>query len=399
MLDRKLKVAVFISSSLQVGGGYQYEKMVIDLIKKKTVKNIDFKFYTIEKFTSKDYGDYKNSVIRIKENVFQKIHRKTLSNLTFHKLLKKINKGLSFIEKKLLKDKVDIIYFISPNWISESITKIPYIFTLFDLCHLENPELPELADEFEDRENLYGKVLKKSFKVIVDSNFNKSYSIQKYGLSESRVEVLKYLPREREIKQTSKIDIKKKYSIKNDYIFYPAQFWAHKNHIYILKALKILKEKDNKKISVIFSGSDKGNLKYILDKSKEYKISELVHYIGFISDDEIPFLYKQSLALVMPTYLGPTNIPPLEAFYYNTTVCYSDKDSFREQTGNAAYYLDLNDPKSLVKHIKSIYKNKKLVASKKKAGKKILSSWTNSDFYNKLIDIFEEFLLVRDMWK
>ena len=56
------------------------------------------------------------------------------------------------------------------------------------------------------------------------------------------------------------INIKNIYNLKNDYIYYPAQFWAHKNHIYILKAIKILREMKNIDVDVVFSGSNKGNL-------------------------------------------------------------------------------------------------------------------------------------------
>ena len=33
---------------------------------------------------------------------------------------------------------------------------------------------------------------------------------------------------------TKYIDIKFKYKLNHDYVFYPAQFWSHKNHIYLL---------------------------------------------------------------------------------------------------------------------------------------------------------------------
>ena len=47
-------------------------------------------------------------------------------------------------------------------------------------------------------------------------------------------------------------------------------------------------------------------------------------------------LYTEALALVMPTYFGPTNLPPLEAFQTGTPVLYSDLPGMREQVGDAA---------------------------------------------------------------
>ena len=37
-------------------------------------------------------------------------------------------------------------------------------------------------------------------------------------------------------------DVRKKYGIEGDYLFYPAQFWAHKNHVNLLYALRRLRD-------------------------------------------------------------------------------------------------------------------------------------------------------------
>ena len=151
-------------------------------------------------------------------------------------------------------------------------------------------------------------------------------------------------------------------------------------------------------IDVIFSGADKGNLEYILEKAKEYNIEDLVHYIGFAPIEEIPYLYKQSLALVMPTYLGPTNIPPLEAFAYEVPVCYSDTTFFREQVGDAAFFMDLKDPQSLVDHLITIKNNDGEVGRKITIGRQLLEDWREVDFYNMLNKVFNEYNYVRETW-
>tara|TARA_B110000114_G_C14990558_1_gene356387 strand:- start:31 stop:1020 length:990 start_codon:yes stop_codon:yes gene_type:complete len=329
------------------------------------------------------------------------VYRYTLSNFFFLKIFSKIKLGLSSIENKLRNDKIDIIYFLGPNLVSHGIKNIPYIFTLWDLGHLDFLEFPEFSydTQFETREftNLIG--LKKSYRVIVDSEWGKKNVIKKYNLDEKRIEVLKFLPNIKVIKSPSEVSIKDKYKIKNDYIFYPANFWAHKNHMYILKAIKILREEENINIDVVFSGSAEGNLRYILDKAKEFKIDDLIHYIGYVPNEEVPSLYKQSLSLVMPTYLGPTNIPPLEAFAYKTPVCYSDMPSFREQVGDSVFFLDLSDPYSLVKNLIIIQNDIQVVNEKKEKGLQILENWNEETFYKKLLSIFNEYSYIRELWK
>ena len=50
----------------------------------------------------------------------------------------------------------------------------------------------------------------------------------------------------------------------------------------------------------------------------------------------------------MPSYFGPTNLPPIEAFKLGVPVFYPDLPGMREYVGNAAILIDLNNPKSFV---------------------------------------------------
>ena len=398
MSNKNLNIAVIISTGMDSGGAYQYEYKVLDLLNKyHRDKKISIHYYASNNKIIKDYSDLYLNIKLLKENFFQKLHRLLLPNIFLHK----IGLGYSSIEKKLKADNIDLIYFLSQDIKSQAFSDIPYIFTLWDIGHLDIMEFPEInfGGKFEFREATNARTLKKAIKVIVTLDYSKKDVIKRYNLDEKRVEVLEFLPNIRTTKPNKSVSIREKYKLKNDFIFYPAQFWAHKNHIYILEAIKILRKEKATDIDVVFSGSNKGNLEYILDKAKEFKIEDLVHYIGFVSNDEIPLLYDQSLALVMPTYLGPTNIPPLEAFAYETPVCYSDTPFFREQVGDAAFFMNLKDPNSLVQNLLTILNDHKLTDHKVVQGKKIIENWDDKDFYNKLLKIFRDYKYIRRTWK
>lgn len=399
---RRLKVGVVINSGLESGGGFQYEYMVLGLLKKYHHSNsIVIKYYTNKHKIIPEYSGLGIKITIIKENLFQKLHRVCLSNMIYYYFVKQLNLSYSKVERYLEDDGIDVVYFLSPNVMCRSLIDLPYIFTLWDLGHLEKMEFPEVSQRklFEQRESLYSSALRKSIAVIVDSTYGKNYAVKRYNLDEDRVSVLKYLPNIITTDNHESVNIKEKYDLKNEYIFYPAQFWAHKNHIYILEAVKILKDKYNTNIDVIFSGSDKGTLEYVMNKSQEYHIDELVHYIGFAHNCEMPSLYKQSLSLVMPTHLGPTNIPPLEAFAYKVPVCYSDLPYFREQTGEGAFYFDLSSPESLAMILLLILNNDERVSQKIKYGTQVLNGWDDKQFYDTLVCILSKFQDLRGRWE
>ena len=376
---KKLNVAFYIGSSKKVGGGFQYEYKAISLLLNANFSDINILIMS----------DIRNVIAEYTEMGIETIFIK----------YRQEDDTLISMEEFLTRRNIDLVYFLTPSNKAKELINIPYIMTVWDLCHRDFNEFPEVRNnnEFEKREERYATLLKKAIKVTTDSELGKKNICYRYGIDESRVKILKFLPQT--MNNDKYINIKEKHNISNNYIYYPAQFWAHKNHIYILKALKILKEQYNLTIDTIFTGSDYGNLNYILEKAHEFDIKKQVHYLGFVDDEEIPNLYKQSIALVMPTYFGPTNIPPLEAFSLNVPVCYSDLDGLREQVGEAAFLMNLKNPNSLVDHILTIMKDKNIVNKKILLGRDIINSWTNEDFLNSIYNILDEYKVLRECWE
>jgi hypothetical protein len=64
-------------------------------------------------------------------------------------------------EKALFARGCDLAYFLAPSNRARSLQKLNYIATLWDLCHRDTPEFPEVREfgEFQVRERLFGAVL------------------------------------------------------------------------------------------------------------------------------------------------------------------------------------------------------------------------------------------------
>ena len=269
-----------------------------------------------------------------------------------YKLFKLIY-DFNFFESFLLKKDIDLVYFISPSRYVLDLDTLNFIYTIWDLCHRDHVEFPEIKinGEFENRELRINYAVKRATSIIVDSEYGKLNLANKYNIVKNRICIIPFEPisfiRGKDVLSNKLFNVAEKYKIKNKYIFYPAQFWPHKNHIYILKAIYILERKYNIKLSIVFSGGDKGNKDKINAYSKKLGIQNRLLFTGFISNKELIALYKNSIALVMPTFFGPTNLPPLEAFKLGVPVIYPDLDGLRDQVGDAALLIDLYKPDSL----------------------------------------------------
>ncbi|MDH3233119.1 MAG: glycosyltransferase family 4 protein [Alphaproteobacteria bacterium] len=311
--------------------------------------------------------------------------------------------GQNPFDKALDRHAAGLVYFVSPCLLALFTEKYNYIFTLWDLCHRDQVEFPEVRTGriFERRETLYYGALPRATATIVDSQLGRENALRRYGLDADRVVVRPFSPsasidtdRNSAVDQ---IDIKAKYGLSGDYVVYPAQFWPHKNHVYLLRGLAELERRHGLKLHAIMSGSDKGNLAHVTQTAQDLGLSDRVHFPGFVSSEELSCLYRQALALVMPTYFGPTNIPPLEAFAFGTPVIYSNLPGLKEQTGEAALLAELDDPGSLAEHLQSLAAQPELRDKLAQAGRRQLEHLAaqSGDWLEKTLRRFQ---VIRATW-
>ena len=78
-------------------------------------------------------------------------------------------------------------------------------------------------------------------------------------------------------------------------------------------------------------------------------------------------LYEGCLSVVMPTYFGPTNLPPLEAWSIGKPLIYSSH--LHKQVGDAALLVDPDDSNALAEAMMDVIKSdvsEKLIDNGKK---------------------------------
>ena len=100
------------------------------------------------------------------------------------------------MSKKLSKYKFDLIYFLSPNNLIKYVHKHNLITTVWDQCHRDNVEFPEVAHrgQFKQREELIHENIKRSFSIIVETEKSKLNFNKRYGVDLDRIKVLPCTP-------------------------------------------------------------------------------------------------------------------------------------------------------------------------------------------------------------
>src|ERR1700730_4025285 len=319
-------------------------------------------------------------------------------------------KPLDFEKQSAVRDAdLELVVHLNP-WVSPFLD-IPYILNLWDLAHRRYPYFPEisLAGEWEARENFFKARLQRAAYVITQNECGKREIIDWYQLPTERLCSLHHPTPTFALRAGSLAGESKSLGhlgISKEFLLYPAQFWPHKNHVLLLHALKKLRDRCEYAPQLVLTGSDKplfnyaakGNQAYLRTLSSELALQDQVIFAGFVVREDLIALYQQAVALVYPTFFGPENLPPLEAFALGCPVIASRIPGSAEQFGDSALQIDPTDSNAWAEAILSYKQEAAVRADLIKRGKKRAASFTPDDFVKGLFGIIDEFATSRRTW-
>lgn len=299
----------------------------------------------------------------------------------------------------VLRHGIELVWFITVP-IYETVD-VPYIFTVWDLMHRAHPCFPEVGVfggwPWDKREQFYQYILPRAAYVITGNEAGKKDVINYYKISADRVKTLP-LPTPDFALRPIDARAPSGFESRAPFLFYPAQFWPHKNHVALLLALKILVERDQMNFSIVLTGADKGNMKFVQQTARDLGLDDRVHVLGFVSREELIYLYQNAFALAYPSFFGPDNIPPLEAFALGCPVIAAKVPGAEEQMGDAALFFDPNSEAQLAAKIKELHSQPGVRETLIQRGQARASQWTAKDYVLKIFQIAEEFQSIRRNW-
>ncbi len=301
------------------------------------------------------------------------------------------------IISKIKKHHIKLLITPSPSFLGYK-NKIPYIVSIPDIMHKYYPSFPEYPLKERILRNIvYKNVSKYSIFSIVDSQQGADDLNNFFGIRKEKIKVIPYIPpgyiyKYKDMTIETASNILAKYPIPNKFLFYPAQFWYHKNHIRLFKALKFINEIYREKIYLVLVGSPKESFKNIMNFIKKNNLSHQIIYLGYVSDKEMVALYKKAIAFVFPSLLGPTNIPPLEAMLLGTPVICSKLFSMSDQIGDAGLFFNPFEVKDITEKIYRIWVDKDLRSDLIRKGYKKIQDMTLERYAKQWEDVIEEAL-------
>ena len=177
------------------------------------------------------------------------------------------------VDKEILrKYNIDLLIPPSPLLLAFD-NNIPYIVPIPDVMYKYYPGFPEYS--FKD--NIISDIVfrysaKYARLCITDSASGKNDVMKFFHQPEDKIRAIPYIPpgyvfENKDMTRNQANDILLKYTLPDKFIFYPAQFWFHKNHLRLVKSIAIIKHDERFPVGLLkFKSIGVASEIFLLDK-------------------------------------------------------------------------------------------------------------------------------------
>lgn len=383
---------VFEELKETIGGGFTFQNTLLDGIRATSDgSKHQFRFYSVGGKVREPW------LTVIRRNAWTRIWQRTLLAVRGACDRAGVRRPSirTELERAFLRDGVEIVWFATPY---AQPCDLPYIFTLYDLEHLRQPWYPEVGAEgrWEQRQRYYERYIPRATRIIIPGKVGAEQLQALFNVTPDRILALPHpTPHVAANDQASNLDAAgdlSRLGVASPYVLYPAQLWAHKNHVVLFEALELLPE-----YHLVCVGSDKGIRKHLQVLASEIGVADRAHFLGFVSQADLVLLYRNAHALTYPSHFGPENLPPLEAFSLGCPVVASDIPGAQEEMGDAALLVAPNDAAGFA-HAVHALEDAELRKTFISRGRTRAGERRVEDYVAAVIDFLDEFAPIRRSW-
>lgn len=287
--------------------------------------------------------------------------------------------------------KIDIMYcpFTAVNYVDKN---IPIVSTLHDIQHKYYPWFFS-QEEINSRDNFYNRLIRIFPYIISVSEFTKNTFVEKYKYDANRINVILSSVQDRlkEYPEENDSTILKGLDITDDFLFYPANFWKHKNHISLLVAFNMyIRNNKDSKLKLVLTGFSSESSVDWDETLEKMGLQNRVMLLGYVSNDVIAALMRKCRIMVFPSLYEGFGIPIVEAMACNATIACSNITAIPEVAGDCVFYFNPYKPEDIYEKIEFILNNPKEVDNKKKMYKEQLKKYSLNNYTNSIYSLFKK---------
>lgn len=285
----------------------------------------------------------------------------------------------------------DLVHY--PSFNMPLINNKPVVATIHDLVYYLDPDAcPNKFAHYYAR-FMFNRAVRISMKIITDSEYVKNDIVKHLGVRPDKIEVIHLGVDELYKPQTDDDllnDVKKRYNIRDEYIFYAGNHHPRKNLLRLVQAYSRIKNKD--KYRLVLTGKIDPRRAELYQTVRDLGMDKRVHFIGSVPEQDLPALYSMATLFVFPSLNEGFGLPPLEAMACGTPVITSNVTSLPEVVGDAAIMADPMDVESLADNIDKVLGSLDLRSELREKGLKRASLFKWEEAARRTLKVYEEVL-------
>jgi glycosyltransferase involved in cell wall biosynthesis len=244
---------------------------------------------------------------------------------------------------------------------------------------------------------VHAQLLARAARVICESSQVQADIIGTFGIAEQRTVVitappLQPLPADASDDRLHSVRIR--LLLPEKFLFYPAQFWVHKNHLRLIEAFaEAVTEVPDLKL--VLTGKKRDEYDVVMRAIGKFGLGDKVCHLGYVEQDDLAPIYRLATALIMPSLFESVSIPIYEAFQVGTPVMASNILAIPEQVGDAGLLFDPSSVASIKQAILKMTADPEAARRLAKRGQDRMSAMTPERYGAQLKDLLSEILRTR----
>lgn len=269
-----------------------------------------------------------------------------------------------FYPKLLHKYKLDLMHF--PHFNVPLLYQGKFVLTIHDLILIHFPTIratklnPLLYwIKYYGYKLTINSAISRAESIIAVSQFTKNDILREYPKAQKKINVTyEACDNLCRIPNIPPHHILEKYGIIKPYLLYVGNAYPHKNLEILIDSFElVLNVFPDMQLALV------GKEDFFYARLKSYSKTKNingVHFLGFVSDQDLDVLYRFTKVYVFPSLYEGFGLPPLEAMAKGAVIVSSNHPCMQEILGDAALYSDAHNAKIFAESIINVLQDKNL---------------------------------------
>ncbi len=347
-----MRIGILLTGDYSWAGGVYYSLNIIKLLQKiSLVKNIKVVVF-INNGTQQEL---------LNEIALKNVEVINLDNKSFvYKLCCKIIGTMAGINYRFVKDinslKLDVLYPLIQYEKGHKKLTCKVFYWLYDFQHKFLPALFS-KEELARRDLNFQQAVDHAKDIVVSSHDSANHLRQFYPEYKAKLHVYNFVSLIPEMRTHLTLEVPENFLVVCN------QFWPHKNHLTVLKAIALLVQKQ-KDIHIVFTGKHDfaPNAEYV-EELREFIIKNdlgsHLTFTGFIAREEQVELIRRSKAVLQPSLFEGWSTVIEDAKALNKFLVVSDIPIHREQISSDVLFFKTDDAVKLSEYMDYIFQKER----------------------------------------